>query len=44
VTERRSVVGFDVVELSPLLEGHVSPVVAAKIAYKLIGLAVPASS
>lgn len=41
VTERRRVVGFDVVELSPLLESHVSPVVAAKITYKLIGLAVP---
>lgn len=41
LTARRRVVGFDVVELSPLIEGHVSPVVAAKIAYKLIGLAVP---
>lgn len=41
VTERHRVVGFDVVELSPLLESHVSPVVAAKIAYKLIGLAIP---
>ncbi|HKV84474.1 MAG TPA: agmatinase [Ktedonobacterales bacterium] len=41
LTARRQVVGFDVVELSPLLESHVSPVVAAKIAYKLIGLAVP---
>ena len=44
VTERRRVVGFDVVELSPLLESHVSPVVAAKITYKLIGLAVASSS
>lgn len=44
LTEQRRVVGFDVVELSPLLESHVSPVVAAKIAYKLIGLAVPVSS
>ncbi|HLZ21480.1 MAG TPA: agmatinase [Ktedonobacterales bacterium] len=41
VTARKRVVGFDVVELSPLIEGHVSPVVAAKVAYKLIGLAVP---
>jgi agmatinase len=41
VTARHRVVGFDVVELSPLLESHVSPVVAAKIAYKLIGLAAP---
>jgi agmatinase len=41
VAARRRVVGFDVVELSPLIEGHVSPVVAAKLAYKLIGLAVP---
>ncbi len=40
VTARRRVVGFDVVELSPLLEGHVSPVVAAKLTYKLIGMAV----
>jgi len=29
VTERKRVVGFDVVELSPLVESHVSPVVAA---------------
>jgi agmatinase len=41
VTARHRVVGFDVVELSPLLESHVSPVVAAKIVYKLIGLAAP---
>ncbi len=41
VTARRHVLGFDVVELSPLQEGHVSPVVAAKVAYKLIGMAVP---
>lgn len=41
LTARRRVVGFDVVELSPLIEGHVSPVVAAKVTYKLIGLAVP---
>lgn len=41
VTAHKRVVGFDVVELSPLIEGHVSPVVAAKVAYKLIGLAVP---
>jgi agmatinase len=40
VTTRKRVVGFDVVELSPLLESHVSPVVAAKLVYKLIGLAV----
>lgn len=40
VTRRRKVIGFDVVELSPLVEGHVSPVVAAKLAYKLIGMAV----
>jgi agmatinase len=41
VTAAKRVVGFDVVELSPLLEAHVSPVVAAKLVYKLIGLAVP---
>ena len=41
VTKRKRVVGFDVVELSPLVEGHVSPVVAAKLVYKLIGMAVP---
>jgi agmatinase len=41
VAGRRRIVGGDVVELSPLLEGHVSPVVAAKVVYKLIGLAVP---
>ncbi len=41
VAAKRRVVGFDVVELSPLLEGHVSPVVAAKVVYKLIGMAVP---
>ena len=40
VTARRRVIGFDVVELSPLVEGHVSPVVAAKLVYKLIGMAV----
>jgi agmatinase len=40
VTRSRRVVGFDVVELSPLIEGHVSPVVAAKLVYKLIGMAV----
>jgi agmatinase len=41
VTARRRVLGFDVVELSPLVESHVSPVVAAKLVYKLIGMAVP---
>jgi agmatinase len=41
VAAQRRIVGCDVVELSPLLEGHVSPVVAAKLAYKLIGLGVP---
>jgi hypothetical protein len=30
-----------VVELSPLVEERVSPVVAAKLVYKLIGLALP---
>ena len=40
VAARKRIVGADVVELSPLLEGHVSPVVAAKLAYKLVGLAV----
>lgn len=40
VTQRKRVVGFDLVELSPLIEGHVSPVVAAKAVYKLIGMAV----
>lgn len=39
VTAHRRVIGFDVVELSPLVEGHVSPVVAAKLVYKLIGMA-----
>lgn len=41
VAARKHVVGADVVELSPLLEGHTSPVVAAKLAYKLIGFFVP---
>ena len=41
VASRRKIIGFDVVELSPLVEGHVSPVVAAKLVYKLIGLALP---
>ena len=41
VAAERRIVGADVVELSPLLDDHVSPVVAAKLAYKLIGLAVP---
>lgn len=41
VTARKRVIGGDVVELSPLVEGHVSPVVAAKVVYKLIGLALP---
>jgi agmatinase len=41
VAARKRIVGADLVELSPLLEGHVSPVVAAKLAMKLIGLAVP---
>lgn len=40
VTAQRRIVGFDVVELNPLVEGHVSPVVAAKLVYKLIGMAV----
>jgi agmatinase len=42
VAERKRIVGADVVELSPLLDDHVSPVVAAKLVMKLIGLAVPA--
>jgi N1-aminopropylagmatine ureohydrolase len=41
VAAHRKVIGFDVVELSPLVEGHVSPVVAAKLVYKMIGLTVP---
>ena len=41
VAEHRTIIGFDVVELSPLVESHVSPVVAAKLVYKLIGLALP---
>ena len=41
VAKRKKIIGFDVVELSPLLEDHVSPVVAAKLVYKLIGLALP---
>jgi len=40
VTAAKRVIGFDVVELSPLVESHVSPVVAAKLVYKLIGMAV----
>ncbi|HEU5439630.1 MAG TPA: agmatinase [Ktedonobacterales bacterium] len=43
VAARRRIIGFDVVELSPPVEGHVSPVVAAKLVYKLIGLAAPQS-
>jgi agmatinase len=42
VAESKRIVGADVVELSPLLDDHVSPVVAAKLVMKLIGLAVPA--
>jgi N1-aminopropylagmatine ureohydrolase len=38
VAAHRTIIGFDVVELSPLVEGLVSPVVAAKLVYKLIGL------
>ncbi|HEY7974933.1 MAG TPA: agmatinase, partial [Ktedonobacterales bacterium] len=41
VAKRKRIIGFDVVELSPLLEDHISPVVAAKLVYKLIGLALP---
>ncbi|HEX8033751.1 MAG TPA: agmatinase [Ktedonobacterales bacterium] len=41
LTARKRVIGGDVVELSPLVEGYVGPVVAAKLAYKLIGLALP---
>jgi agmatinase len=41
VATQRKIIGFDVVELSPLVEGHVSPVVAAKLVYRLIGLALP---
>ena len=41
VAKRKKIIGFDVVELSPLLEDHISPVVAAKLVYKLIGLALP---
>ena len=40
VAAHKRIVGADVVELSPLLEAHVSPVVAAKLAYKLIAYAV----
>jgi agmatinase len=39
VAAGKRIVGFDVVEVSPLVESHVSPVVAAKLAYKLLGLA-----
>jgi agmatinase len=42
VAQRKRIIGCDVVELSPLLDDHVSPVVAAKLVYKLIGLALPA--
>lgn len=39
VAQRKTIIGCDVVELSPLLESHTSPVIAAKLVYKLIGLA-----
>ncbi len=42
VARRKRIIGCDVVELSPLLDDHISPVVAAKLVYKLIGLALPA--
>ncbi|HEU0027381.1 MAG TPA: agmatinase [Ktedonobacterales bacterium] len=35
----KTIIGCDVVELSPLLESHTSPVIAAKLVYKLIGFA-----
>jgi agmatinase len=41
VAVSKRVIGFDVVEVSPLVEGHVSPMVAAKLVYKLLGLALP---
>ncbi|HEX6123416.1 MAG TPA: agmatinase [Ktedonobacterales bacterium] len=41
VAASKRIIGFDVVEVSPLVEGHVSPVVAAKVVYKLLGLALP---
>jgi agmatinase len=41
VATSKRIIGFDVVEVSPLVEGHVSPVVAAKVVYKLLGLALP---
>lgn len=44
VARRKRIIGFDVVELSPLLESHTSPVIAAKLVYKLIGLSAPASA
>lgn len=40
VTREKRLIGCDVVELAPTIEGHVSPVVAAKLAYKLIGYGV----
>jgi agmatinase len=40
VARAKTIIGCDVVELSPLLEAHTSPVIAAKLAYKLIGLAI----
>jgi N1-aminopropylagmatine ureohydrolase len=39
VARSKTIIGCDVVELSPLLEEHTSPVIAAKLVYKLIGLA-----
>lgn len=39
VAAAKRIIGFDVVEVSPLVESHVSPVVAAKLTYKLLGLA-----
>lgn len=39
VAASRRIIGCDVVEVSPLVESHVSPVVAAKLAYRLLGLA-----
>ncbi len=39
VARSKTIIGCDVVELSPLQESHTSPVIAAKLVYKLIGLA-----
>jgi agmatinase len=40
ISDKRSVCGFDVVELAPIPGMHAPDFTAAKLVYKLIGLAV----